>query len=358
MVINPQQLQDRLEQQTGVALAALLAPIDPQQPCGQSMREQPVYQQIKQARQGDDPSLPRGHWEHELKRPNWQQVSQLSLEALQHSSKDLQLAIWLLEAQVHCHGFAGIAPMLYLIEQLCQQYWPSVHPQMIDGDIEYRTNVLRWLNDRLLPCIRMLPLNQDQTAPLTWSAIEQAHRNEQLKHSLADHELEGLQWDDCIERLTLTDTAWLGQLQHDMACALYSIDHLVQTLDHCCGDETPSLGHLQALLQDIEQLLLGEWHRRGELGPGDINAQGEHASIPSDPVAPSELLHSRMQAYAQIEQIAQFLQYIEPHSPVPFLLQRCVQWGNMNTCELYQTLFVQGQGKLNIFEVLGLSEAH
>lgn len=44
----------------------------------------------------------------------------------------------------------------------------------------------------------------------------------------------------------------------------------------------------------------------------------------------------------------------DPHSPVPYLILKGIEWGNLNTAELYQELFVQYQGQLNIFEILGL----
>jgi type VI secretion system protein ImpA len=45
---------------------------------------------------------------------------------------------------------------------------------------------------------------------------------------------------------------------------------------------------------------------------------------------------------------------LEPHSPVPYLVQRASNWGQMNTAQLYQELFLDLGGQLNIFEMLGL----
>jgi type VI secretion system protein ImpA len=66
-------------------------------------------------------------------------------------------------------------------------------------------------------------------------------------------------------------------------------------------------------------------------------------------------LSDRAAAYARLAEVADYLQRIEPHSPVPYLLKRAVAWGNLNTAELYQELFVKASGRLDIFEMLGLS---
>ena len=88
----PSSLQTGVEEyfteQFGLPLAALLAPITAQQPAGPSLRGSPLYGAIEKARRQDDPSVPLGAWEYELKRADWGQVSTLTLQALQQS-KDL-----------------------------------------------------------------------------------------------------------------------------------------------------------------------------------------------------------------------------------------------------------------------------
>ena len=49
-----------------------------------------------------------------------------------------------------------------------------------------------------------------------------------------------------------------------------------------------------------------------------------------------------------------FLIRIDPHSPVPYLLRRAVAWGRLNTAELYQQLFIENNGQINLFELLGI----
>jgi type VI secretion system protein ImpA len=65
-------------------------------------------------------------------------------------------------------------------------------------------------------------------------------------------------------------------------------------------------------------------------------------------------IRSRADAYRQLENIANYLQSIEPHSPTPYLVRRAVSWGRMPLPELMQEV-LREEGDLNrLFTVLGL----
>jgi type VI secretion system protein ImpA len=81
-------------------LDALLAPISDEQPAGEWLRYDDLHDRIKEARREDDPDLPLGVWQTELKRADWPTVQTLCAGALAGYSKDLQLAAWLLEARI------------------------------------------------------------------------------------------------------------------------------------------------------------------------------------------------------------------------------------------------------------------
>jgi type VI secretion system protein ImpA len=49
-------------------------------------------------------------------------------------------------------------------------------------------------------------------------------------------------------------------------------------------------------------------------------------------------IQSREDAYTRLAEISEFLSQLEPHSPVPYLLQRAIAWGSMNLSELLPEL--------------------
>ena len=85
----------------------ILQPIDPIAPAGEYLRYDPLYDRIAQARYTEDASLPQGVWQRPTQQADWRLVVELCTEALTQRSKDLQIAIWLMEGWLHLEGLAG-----------------------------------------------------------------------------------------------------------------------------------------------------------------------------------------------------------------------------------------------------------
>lgn len=339
-------------------LDTLLSPIDEAQPGGKNLRSNGVYRAIQEARRQDDPSLPQGAWERELKRADWSKVAEIAVDALAKKSKDLQLAVWLLEAQIQRHGFGAIAPCLVLIELLCTHHWQHLYPPA-EEDLEHRANVFHWANEKLLPVLRLIPLSNTgrDVREFAWADWEQAKRNEQLKS--ARGQVEGMQGITTLEfaaAMAGSGSEWHLRLYHDIGDALASIEVLSHTLNELCQDEAPGLHALTTLLEQIQTLISSELHKRG-IEPNAIPI--EETATAETPVAmPAHEggpIRDRATAYAQLAVAADYLMRVEPHSPAPYLVRRAIAWGNLNTAELYQELFVRLGGQLNIFEVLGIN---
>ena len=359
-----QHAEQYFSQQFGLTLDVLLKPVSAGQPAGNSLRSTTVYGAIKKARYQDDPSVPLGAWEYELKRADWGQVSTLTLNGLQQS-KDMQLVAWLLEAQIHLQGFAGIAPCLFLMQQLCLQFWEHIYPPAEAGDLEFRANIIRWIAEKLLPALHLIPLiNDGDKGAYNWSHWEQAQRNEQLKANASTRTppvLEGVSLQEFNSRITATATERFQSLQQYLLEALEAIEALGLTLDQLCKDAAPSMGTMTNLLQQMQLFVDAELHKRGaRLAVVPTTPQPEEAQTPVDTdttvivTTTSKVARTRAEAYATLAETAEFLIQLEPHSPVPYLVKRATEWGSLNTVELYQELFLRLNGQLNIFEMLGL----
>lgn len=85
----------------------VLQPVAGANPAGASLRYDPVYDKIKEARRQDD-DAPQGDWARARKVADWPQVIKLAGDALATKSKDLQLAAWLTEALLRQEGLAGL----------------------------------------------------------------------------------------------------------------------------------------------------------------------------------------------------------------------------------------------------------
>ena len=85
-------------------LGEVLQPMVEQSPCGPSLRYEPIYTDIRLAREEDDPHLPMRQWERPLKKADWLYIEKQCFEALTQKTKDLQLVAWLTEAWMRLHG--------------------------------------------------------------------------------------------------------------------------------------------------------------------------------------------------------------------------------------------------------------
>lgn len=362
-----QQARAYFQDQFGLSLDALLDPIDASMPAGKPLRGGSVYAAIEQARRQDDPSLPMGAWERDLKRAEWDKVGAVAVDALRGKSKDLQLAGWLLEAQINRDGFAGIGPCLVLMRLLCERYWDTLHPLAEDGDLEYRANIFHWADRKLLPALRMVPLTAaGREQEFAWADWEQARRNEQLRAAAGTRDAAGVEGPgvaDILAAMQATPSATYARLHRELSCALEAGDALGTTLDRLFGRDAPGLTSLSGLLEQVLSLADSELHKRGvqpalepEPLPQEPDAEPPAADAPQEERMPSTrgAIRDRADAYARLNEAAEFLMRLEPHSPVPYLVKRATEWGQLNTVELYQELFLRLGGQISIFEMLGL----
>src|SRR6478672_11342527 len=95
-------------------IESLFEPISLEQPVGTDLRWTPEWDRLKEARRSDD-ELEIGKWaKKDRKSSNWQLVHELATEMLRERTKDLQITMWLTEADLKLFGFAGLRDGLRL----------------------------------------------------------------------------------------------------------------------------------------------------------------------------------------------------------------------------------------------------
>jgi type VI secretion system protein ImpA len=359
-----QHISDSIQNYFGTGLESFLAPVSSESPAGEYLRYNAVYSEIGEARKQDDSSLPLGIWNHELKRADWPQVSLLALNALMTKTKDIQLVVWLLEAEIHQQGFRAIGPVLSLLAELCREFWPSIHPVMEDTDIDARINPIAWIDNKLLPVLRLTPLTQRADSGkdcglADWLIVR---KNETLRKEDRARLPKDTPTAEQIERaMTATPPEYYQALRVDLIAALQSLEHLCRTLDDLCNGNGPSLSAFAELLGEILDLVENEMQRRGlpleyaqEQGPAGYDELLEAGAAPA---AHGDIAFGRTMIYRQLEQMAHYLIENDPHSPAPYLVLQACRWGEMSTRDLYQELFVNRQGQLHIFDLLGVNRS-
>lgn len=353
-----------------VDLDLLLAPIPGEDPAGEWLRYSGVYDEIQEARREDDPALPQGVWKTPLKRADWRRVAEVASGALTARSKDLQLAVWLLEAWLYQHGIAGVAQGVSLVAALCEGWWEGLHPRIetVEGDEDFdlRLAPLQWLDERLSEKVRFVPVTCPDAADVPLYSLadaEEARRREHIARTAGAAAGPagdgGASLPAFLMSVTLTPSPFYAAALDDVHFAIARAEALAALLAERCGQRAPTLRRLREHLAAIGQFaerVLTERAERGEevFPPAELPAGfagcDELALLAGDPI------RSRAEAYRRLAEAADYLLRTEPHSPAPYLVLRAVAWGGLTLPELLAELMSDRSDLATVYALLGLRE--
>lgn len=350
-------------------MEALLRPISEERPAGDDLRYDGTYDKIKEARRADDPSLPQGVWERGLKKADWKEVQEICTQALVSRTKDIQIAVWLLEALMEKKGFAGLRDGLRLMIRLCEQFWETLYPQLDEEDPESRISPFVWMNESLSIRMKMIRITQPESSmdavPLCFSDWEESEDLEKLANR------DKRQYDDEIAKGRITRARFLGSVMFSsksfyetQAASLNEsvslLDTLSQFLDKKCGKMSPGFGKFRDILLRIQGLtrnFLEEKQKNNgeeENVESDIRGKEETGISETGGSVSSIAIRNRSDAYKMLSAVADYLLIHEPHSPTPYLVKRAVSWGHMTLTELLHELIMDEHDLNQIFKLLGL----
>ncbi|MEP9315998.1 type VI secretion system protein TssA [Pseudomonas sp. LABIM340] len=345
------------------ALQALLQPLPGESPCGESLRHDPLMDRLRELRREEDTELPAGVWQAEPKRADWLALAVLAEELLARRSKDLTIAGFLGEAWIVTQGPAGLAAALGLLADLCDAFPEQLHPQATDGDQEWRAAPLAWLARRYSELLHTrVPLCSDwpQTTLHGWQELQrrqvQASDNKVDKVAAENARQEQKRLNESIRSGAVNGWgATLTQLER----AAGHLRRLDAWCDRQLGDAAPSLHQLAASIDAFSNVIQG----CKAMAPQEFisSATPEAPSEPEPaPVATSGSLpasgapQSREEAYRQLTAIAEYLARTEPHSPVPYIIRRAVEWGGMPLSALMDELVHADPEARRVWVMLGV----
>lgn len=340
-------------------LESLLEPISDDSPCGLSLRYDGTYDRVREARREDDPSLPMGDWETKLKVADWALVEKLCREALTKKSKDLQLAAWLAEAWLKRYRFQGLISGLSVIAQLVDRYYErGLHPVLgDDDDASARIALVEWIDDVFTDRVRTTSLGSLSEGQgfslLDWEGAGQTVvvDSEGQTATRPSHET-------LLAKVSLGGGTRWTDVANDVAAAIVAAETVEQAYA-AHVQQPPTLRHLREALASIERLARNAARTSGELAPSapvsETSSVGNVAMFGlSSGGNSSGPITSRADAYYRLAEAAEYLMRTEPHSPVPYLVKRAVQWGNMSLAQLLHEFIGNPEDLVTIQRLLGM----
>jgi len=337
---------------------ALTAPLPGDNPAGAPVTL-PLRQKLDAARKEfepnpDDPSAPPIP-----RKPDWAGLVRQLTDVLTKQSRDLVMAARLVEAMARQYGFAGVRDSLHLVGLMVGHCWDRILPVPDEDEgMEVRAGPFIWLSDpeggaRFPYSLRSVPLLKIDGQAYSWQNWKQAQAGPAPDAPPPDPDAPPAVTTQDFERaVPLSD-----DVADDLDQCLVELTTLEQLLHERLGDQAPSLVDLRQALEDSQHLLKQVLRRLEPLAAAGAE-EGQPAGEGNGAVALSgRAITSREEAYRQLANIANVLEQIEPHSPIPDLLRRAIDLGRMPFRKLISELIRDANMLSELRREFGIREA-
>lgn len=366
-----------------ITVEEYLEPISEEAPCGENIRDDStLYYKVRDPRSAasDAERKQEASEDESSEPPDWYPVQNLGLEALRDSTKDLEVAAWVVEALLRREKFAGLRDGFRLIRGLIENFWDDIYPPEEDEGVLDKVAPLAGLNGEdadgvLIAPIRRVPLTEmGSFGELAWhhykraqdlSIIEDEERLEELK-SAGHVTLEQFQ-------LAAKDSGpqFYRDLLDDLTAASEEFAQICALLDERCGDNAPPSSQIRnALLETLETVQQiskdilppeeseEEEDELEEDGGGEEGAEGKAAGNPKKAARSMAQgdVQTRDEAFKALDKIAEFFRKTEPHSPISYALEQAVRWGKMDLPGLMQELIVDDGTRQQFYSLTGIKQ--
>jgi len=327
----------------------LLTPIAGDNPAGTDLRYE-LYDIVREARR-EEIDAPTGGWDRPRKTADWALVAKETSAAIATKSKDLQLAVWLIEASYHRESFAGFGAAVRMTAQLLDKFWERLYPELEDGDVEARVAPLAWLGSDKQPLTQAMRL-----APITVSGLtifkfrdsqdvgyesesDDYDKKQARKKKIDSGKISGEEFDQAFNA---TPKAWYKQIAADLAGALDAIALLDRTGNEKFGRDAPGYSQLRKPIEEVQGIVRELLAKKLVAEPDPIVAEpvaetsealGGDAATAGGAVGNGAALTveptSREDATQRVIVAARWLRRAEPTGPTSYLMLRALRWGEL-----------------------------
>lgn len=358
-----------------------LNPISDSETCGEDLSFSNEFHDIKKAKTQDDPLLDLGDWVSEPKQSDWLFVANTSEKLLKEKTKDIRLLTWLSEAWSNLHGYVGIHKSLELSYRMLEQFWDAMYPEVDDGDLDQRLGLLQGLVNQLPLLIKKIPVvNQSPYYSLFDYEGFLHQQNNRLRHADSSEEVEGVQELEQFDNiLSKSSKSFQQQNYQDFSQIIVQWENLKKALDQLMGLDAPSFASIDSQLENIHKTLR-------KIYKADLFSNSQNSPLQQDEVvesvsssqmqnishengsnsmsqshqsfqpAPQSHLQNREQAMQVLQEIADYFEKNEPHSPVSYMLQKTIKWSQMPLHEWLAQVIKSDNPLESVQELLGVQQ--
>lgn len=300
----------------------------------------------------------------------WSEVLAKAQDGLATLSKDLQLAARLTEALTKVHGFAGCRDGLQLMRRMVEECYDRLSPPLDpdDPDPDYYANEFASLNDQnrgmLYPfTLRSCPLLQTQKGPKSAEDFLQA-QTVKLKNpaqaadfeQLIDQAIRSMPYDQLRKNVediaqAIEEVAKISSIanNHPVLRGRFGFSNVKQALDQCKQLADELLKRKGPPAADSEGGVPASAAADGVAGSGVAGAMPGGSAI-------AVTMANREDIYRTLRAASDMLRQIEPHSPIPYLIDKAIMLGRLSFPELIRELVRDAQVLEAINREFGIKE--
>lgn len=309
-----------------IDIESLLAPIPGDSPAGESFPFH-VKTDLDEFRKeinpddydADDPTRPESY-----KPADWRSVARLTQETLKEKSKSLHCAAYLMEGLTKLHGFAGFRDGLRLFRRLFADCFDRIHPMIeSEDDLELRAAPLNWLDEpdrgaRFPISLRTVPIVFGPEGNFSYLDFR---RSQEGKGTVT--------YDQFEKSMMATPNDKFELIASSVEECVQELMELSKLLNEKLKSYAPGLTGIRAAISEVRTLTQQILGKKGGSSSGS-NGEAEQGDAVGDAGgagAGGSKITSRQEVYRQLGRCADVLQQLEPHSPVPYLVRKAVEFG-------------------------------
>lgn len=358
-----------------VNLDLMLEAIVGDNPAGEDIRQDPSptspYQTIKAARNAARAAERNAIHDGNTSEADdyWRSILQLAPDILGSQAKDLEIASWYTEGLLRSYGFSGLRDGFAIINGLIDKFWDNLQPMPDEDGMETRVACIAGLNGEGAEGVLIAPIRKAEITkgsaegPYSFWEYQQAldlqkipdDKARQAKKDKIGFDLEAIE-----KAVNETEQAYFVNLRDDIGEAIELYRNIGRMLDEHCGayDAPPTRTIIEVLeecLSAVNHLARHKFPVEEEISE-DLQPSESSSETSTQATAPqiAKGPMNRDVAFKQLVDIAEFFRKTEPHSPVSYVLEKAVKWGNMPLTELIQELIPDSSSRSHYSELTGV----
>lgn len=328
--------------------------------------------------------------------PLWESVVNHAQNILNANIYDLEVAVWLTEASFRIQGLDGLNNGFDIILDLITDHWENLNPMPDEDGLSTRLISLYGLNGIESEGSLIQPLREIM---ITNSDSDDNYYYAEYKNSLAlekksEHKSNPESLYKKIQKSSqLTNNEFYSDLKNSLNTALEKYTNIIELLDKLCLQDSPPSSYikttLKELLECVSYLYQDQTSEPKTEQNIEINSESKNGASKNKSKSKPKLsnkkssnkkniaditeistvqyeehdqedqikaipIKSREHALDLLQVISDYFTKTEPHSPLPFLINRTIKWGNMALPELLAEMITDRNARDNTCHLTGV----